>query len=105
MKITKIEHVDDFGTRERVCWLEVTDVPKEFEKAAKKIDKKNYNSNCFGVCVGKDEEGWYISQDSLNCELFYIDNDGDKHWMEYTLDAQETDAAIKMCKLYTEEVK
>ena len=100
MKVKCIEHIDDFGINENVCWVEVTDIPKEFVEEAKAIDKENYNEGCFGICVGQDEDGWYISEDEPGSELFYIDNDGDKHWMKYILTKTEEADAIEFCKKY-----
>lgn len=103
MKIKCIEHVDDFGANENVCWLEVVDVPTEFIEEAKVIDKENYNEGCFGICVGQDEGGWYVCEEEPGSELFYIDNDGDKHWMNYKLTELEEADAIKFCKKYLGE--
>lgn len=103
MKIKCIEHVDNFGINENVCWVEVNDIPREFTEEAKAIDKENYDEGCFGICVGQDEDGWYISEDEPGCELFYIDNDGDKHWMNYKLTDTEEVNAIEFCKKYLKE--
>ena len=103
MKIKRIEHIDDFGINEHVCWAEVAGVPNEFIEEAVAIDKENYNEGCFGICVGQDEDGWYISQEEPGSELFYIDNDGDKHWMNYKLTKTEEVNAIEFCKNYLEE--
>jgi hypothetical protein len=32
--------------------------------------------------------------------LFYIDNDGEKHWMPYVLTEDEEKEAIEFCKKY-----
>lgn len=100
MKIKGMEHVDNFGLLENTCWLAVDDVPECFIKEAKKIDGENYSENCFGICVIQTEDGWFVCEDSPNCELFYIDNDGDKHWMEYSLTNDEANIAIDYCISY-----
>lgn len=99
MKIKAMEHYDEFGS-EVVCWLEVEDVSGYFKHLAKQIDGENYSEDCFGICVGCDEDGWYVCQDAPSCELFYIDNEGDKHWMSYVLTESENEEAIKFCKEY-----
>ena len=76
------------------------DIPNKFIQEAKRIDKENYLEDCFGICAGKDEDGWYICQDTIGCELYYIDNDGEKHWMEYLLSDAEKESAIEYCKAY-----
>ena len=97
MKIKTMEHYDEFDEAV-VCWLEVEDVSGYFKSLAKQIDKENYSESCFGICVGCDEDGWYVCQDSPNCELFYVDNLGDKHWMPYVLTEDENKEAIEFCK-------
>ena len=99
MKIKEIEHYDEFDSV-IVCWFTVSDVPDYFKRLGKQIDGENYLNSCFGICVGYDENGWYICQDSPKCELFYIDNDGEKHWMSYVLTEDEATEAIKICKEY-----
>lgn len=99
MKIKTMEHCDEFDGAV-VCWLEVEDVQDSFKQLAKQIDKENYLEDCFGICVGCDEDGWYVCQDEPSCELFYIDVDGDKHWMSYVLTEDENAEAIKFCKEY-----
>ena len=103
MKIKNIEHVDQFGMREYICWAEVTEVPEEFVVQAKEIDGENYCEGCFGICVGHDENGWYVCQDYPSSELFYVDNDGDKRWMSYKLTEEEEIEAIKFCRKYIEQ--
>lgn len=103
MKIKCIEHVDDFSSNEHVCWAEVVDIPKQLVEEAKAIDGEHYCENCFGICVGCDEEGWYICQDSFDQELYYVDNDGEKYWMDYKLTEPEKNEAIEFCKKYLGE--
>lgn len=97
MKIKTMEHYDEFDDAV-VCWLEVEDVQDDFKHLAREIDKENYLESCFGICVGCDEDGWYVCQDAPNCELFYIDNNGEKHWMPYILSEAENKEAIEFCK-------
>ena len=99
MKIEIMEHYDEFDGAV-VCWLEVEEVEDYFKCLAKQIDGENYSEDCFGICVGCDEDGWYVCQDSPSCELFYVDNNGDKHWMDYVLTDDENTEAIKFCKEY-----
>lgn len=97
MKIKTMEHYDEFD-EDVVCWLEVEDVQDNFKQLAREIDKENYLESCFGICVGYDEDGWYVCQDAPSCELYYIDNNGDKHWMPYILTEVENKEAIEFCK-------
>ena len=101
MKISKMGYYDKFWDDEYVCWVEVDDIPKIFIEKAKEIDKENYSKDCFGICVAKSEDDdWCVCQESFGCELYYIDNNGDKHWMEYLLNDIEKDKAIEFCSNY-----
>lgn len=87
-----LEHSDDFGT-EVVCWTEVTGVPERFVEEAKKIDGVDYTSDGFGVCIqyDKDSEEYYAVEDKPGCNLYYVDNKGDKHWFPYEVSEQEVE--------------
>ena len=98
MKVRCIEHVDKFNEKEYAFWLEVDDVPKKFIEQAKIIDGEEFLETCFGICIMCNGDDWCICQDDANCELFYIDNEGEKHWLEYVLNNKENNEAIKYCR-------
>lgn len=98
MKIKHIEHVDDFGMGELVFWIEVTDIPKQLVEQAKMIDGKNYSEDCFGICAGANDGEYYICKDSSDSELYYVDNNGDKHWLKYVLSEAERNEVFEFCK-------
>lgn len=100
MKVKQMEHWDEFYPEECICWLEVEDVDEEFKSLAKQIDGEVYLESCFEICVGHDEDGWYVCQDLPGCELFYIDDNGFKNWMPYMLTDAERTEAIEYCKNY-----
>ena len=99
MKVLEMEHYDIFDD-EYVCWVAVQDIPDKFIQKAKRIDKENYLPTCFGICVCKSENEWLVCQDSPGCELYYVDNNGDKHWMKYLLSDIEEEHVIEFCKTY-----
>lgn len=103
LRVKTMDNCDKFWDNEYVCWVTVDGVGDKFIREAKEIDGEFYSSDCFGIWVGKDNEGWFIGQDSPGCELFYIDNDGEKHWMSYILSDEEEELAIKFCKEYIGE--
>lgn len=105
MKIKDIEHIDDFGMGELVFWIEVTDVPKQLVKQAKMIDQENYSDDCFGICAGSNDGEYYICEDSSTSELYYVDNNGDKHWLEYILSDAERNEVFEFCNSYVLENK
>lgn len=86
MKIDSIEHVDDFED-EVVVYVQLSDPSEELEKQAKEIDGENYLPNCFGICYVKDvESGEMFSVTEFNDDIYYIDNDGEKHYLEMISD-------------------
>ena len=93
---SEIEHFDNFGDSV-IFWCVAENVPKKYINKAVQIDKENYSSNCFGVCVIFDAEGFHMCQDSLGCELYYIDNNGDKHWFEKVFIKEESKAFFEAC--------
>jgi hypothetical protein len=97
MKVRCIEHVDHFSENEHVFWIEVDDIPKEFINKAKEIDKDEFLESCFGICVICTDTSWSICEDKPGHQLFYIDNDGNKHWMLYELTVEEEHDAIEYC--------
>lgn len=99
MKFKQIENIDDFGG-DKVFTLAVNDVNEKFIQIAQEEDGDNYDENCFGIWVNYDanEGNYYICQDSVDCELFYVNNDGDKIWMPYVLTDEEATEMIVACK-------
>jgi hypothetical protein len=99
MKFKNIENIDDFGG-DKAFTLTVEDVDDKFIQMAKAEDGENYDEGCFGIWVNynADEDEYYICQDSIDCELFYVNNDGDKIWMSYILTDEEAKEMIDACK-------
>lgn len=64
---------------------------KGFVEEAKKIDGDNYIGDGFGVCVQYDrgDEEYFAVEDEPGCNLYYIDNKGDKHWFPYKVNEQK----------------
>lgn len=86
MKLDRLEHYDKFFENEYLFWLDISDLPEAVQAKARKIAKKDYDSECFGVCVGCDgkTDGFYLVTDMDETgeprTIYYIDRDGDKHW-------------------------
>lgn len=99
MKFKNIENIDDFGG-DKVFTLTVKDVDNQFIQMAKEEDGENYDEGCFGIWVNynADANEYCICQDSIDSELFYINNDGDKIWMPYILTDKESKEIIDACK-------
>lgn len=88
VEFKEIEHHDTFEDT-TTYWCVATNIPHTYVEEAKKIDKENYNPDCFGACVIEDKEGFCMCQDKEGSELFYIDTDGEKHWMKKKLTEEE----------------
>lgn len=87
-----LEHYDDFGDAV-VCWVDVSNVPEELVREARQIDGDDYLDGCFGVCLNYDKEKRKFApvEDSSGSHLYYVDNNGNKHWFEYRLEEQEVE--------------
>ena len=84
MRLLKMEHFDDFDDS-YVAFFEVSDVKPEYQKIARRIDKENYIDSCFGFCLfmDKDSRSFHvITEGSEENELYYIQNDGIKCYLE-----------------------
>ena len=91
-----VEHYDNFGDSV-IFWCIAGDVPKKYIDKAVHIDKENYSSDCFGACVIFDAEGFHMCQDLIDCELYYVDNDGEKHWMNKVFTDKEAKTFFEGC--------
>ena len=82
MKIEEIDNCDDLDDI-KVFAILVTDVPSKYVAQAKKIDGKYY----------KD-----VISSEYDKQLYYVDFNGNWHWLDYTFTQAEKDAAIELCK-------
>lgn len=64
---------------------------RKFVDEAKQIDGENYISDGFGVCIQYDRDNgeYFAVEDEPGCNLYYVDNAGNKHWFPYELNKQE----------------
>ena len=94
----ELEHMDDFNG-DKIFWLQANNVEQEYIEQAKHIDKENFLLECFGICVNysNEDKEYMVCQDKFDCELYYVDNDGDKHWLNYKLTKEECEKAVKFC--------
>ena len=100
IKVREMEQCDKFDENEYCCWVQVTDVPDNFVQEAKEIDGEWYSNTCFGICVTCSDGEWYVCQDNIGCELYYIDFLGNTIWFNYILSDAEKESAIEYCKNY-----
>lgn len=86
MKFAHVEHLDDFDY-EILFWVDICDVCEALQDEARKIDGDQYSRDCFGICVNYDaktERFYLVTETDPDTQeprsVYYIDNDGDKHW-------------------------
>lgn len=91
LKFNGIEHFDRFEDG-IIYWAEISDVPDAIQSKAQQIDGPAYNSNCFGLCVCYDtatNKFELVTDTDLSTgnsrNIYYIDNDGNKHWYKSDL--------------------
>ena len=91
MEFKQIEHYDCFPD-ETIYWAGISDPPQEIQNRAREIDGEAYSPDCFGLCVFHKlsthefevmTETAYPTGESGN--IYYVDNDGDKHWFKADL--------------------
>ena len=99
MKFVDFEdiYINNEGAKD--YWLICNDLPQKYIDEAKEIDGENYNENCFGLIVtygsiDGSEEDWYIDSNAP----FYVDNDGNWNYLDYSLSEEEKETAFQMCK-------
>lgn len=99
LKAVTMEHMDDFDDV-KVISMVVGDVPENFIMEAKEIDKENFSEECFGVWVNYEKETgeFAVITDHEDSQLYYVDNSGDKHWLDYLLSEQEVKAVTDACR-------
>lgn len=97
LKFLDINHFDDFGDI-IVFWVEIQNAPVEIQNKARVIDEENYLENAFGICVQYDlaNNEFYIVTDN-NCNIYYIDNHGEKHWFEIEINEDFKHLIFKEC--------
>lgn len=103
MKLNGIDHYDHFSV-ETIFWAEISDVPGIVQNTAEEIDGDEYNALCFGMCVCYDwakNEFAIVTDRELStdeqCNIYYIDNDGDKHWFKADIPDQFSDQVFAAC--------
>lgn len=98
-----IEHFDRFDD-EIVFWAELSNPPLEIQERAKEIDGSAYSPDCFGMCIayeGKTGQFQTLTETDFEtrekCNIYYIDNDGDRHWFHAELSEQFLQKVYEAC--------
>lgn len=102
MKFEKIEHYDELVDM-IVFWVDVSGVSRANQERARKIAGKDYEPDCFGVCAGYDVERKefclvYDTEAGGRDYVYYIDIDGNKHWLPGKITREFRGQVFKECQ-------
>ena len=102
MNFNAVEQSDHFQD-ETIFWVSLSDPPAALKSRAMLIDGDNYNEACFGVCVAFDAGTQQFSlvpevNQGKICNIYYIDNDGDKHWFACEITRKLEKRIFSECK-------
>lgn len=102
MKFNGIDRVGHFPDV-TLFWAIISDVPAELRSSAKLIDGKEYDENCFGVCVIFDAgtKGFALQIETdrdIERTIYYIDNDGYQHWFACEIPKELTERIFSECQ-------
>lgn len=104
MEFKGIEHYDVFDDDVIIFWADIAGLPEEIQAIAREIDGCGFDPDRFGVCVNYSfaEKKFYLvtdmgeSEDDLR-NIFYIEQDGDKHWLKTDIPPELWDRVVKEC--------
>ena len=89
---------------ETVFYAELTDLPQDIQKAARAIDGPHYDPSCFGICLCYDLKTNTVAimeETALStgekCNVYYVDNNGDKKWFAVELPEDFTRQVFDAC--------
>ena len=102
MKFYSIDICDQFPD-ETIFWVALSNLPDELRNRAKLIDGEYFSESCFGVCVAFDAETkkFEIVEERDKDEastVYYIDNDGEKHWFACEIPEKVTKRIFSECQ-------
>lgn len=107
MEFERIEHYDVFEGDVIIFWADISGLPNEIRDIAQEIDGCDFNPNGFGVCVNYSfaEQDFYLVTDmgyigapeDDRRNIFYIDQNGDKHWLKTDIPQELLDRVFEEC--------
>lgn len=105
MEFKRIEHYDIFEGDVVIFWADISNPPQTIQAIAREIDGPNFSPDHFGVCVNYsfEEKDFYVVTDTgMSPEdqrnIFYIDQDGDKHWFKTDIPQGLFNQIVGECK-------
>lgn len=110
MEFNGIEHYDVFEGDVIVFWADISNPPQAIQTAAQEIAGPEFSPEFFGICVNYSfaEKEFYVVLDTGVSEkdyrnIFYIDQDGDKHWFKTDIPSELLEQIIGECKKVVRE--
>ena len=103
--ITGIDNFKIYKEKNEVSfWMMVKNLPEMVVAVAKNIDKENYEPDCFGFQYnyGILNKNYYIKKEN-GLSLYYLDYEGEKHYIEYEIPDNLIKSAIKKCNKVLQE--
>ena len=102
MRFIGIDNISDFED-EKIFWISLTDPPARLKSRAKLIDGEAYSDTCFAVWVSfypDTGEFEFVKEKAgdASCSVFYIDNDGERHYFPYEIPEALEKQIISECR-------
>lgn len=92
------EHKKIDKTGEVKFLMKLKNLPKKFVNLAKKIDGENYEPDCFGFEYSYNIGSKTFTVNKKNgYALYYLDEEGDRHYMDYEIPQNIETVAVKKC--------
>lgn len=103
MGFEDLEHFDKFDDAE-IYWAGVSGIPERFVEEAKRIDGADYSVKCFGVCIQRDKKTgkFDVIEDRPGYGIYYVDDLGYKHWLDYRPTEQEMKKIVSRILMFFE---
>ncbi len=110
-----IEHYDIFEGDVIIFWADISNPPLAIQAIAQEIDGADFSPDSFGVCVNYsfNEKEFYVVIDTGTSlpplppedyrNLFYIDQDGDKHWFKTDIPSELLEQIVGECQKVVHE--
>lgn len=91
-------HSRNEKTNEINFFMKLKNLPQKFVNLAKKFDGENYEPDCFGFEYSYNIGSKTFTVEKTNgCALYYLDEDGDRHYMDYDIPENVKVIATKRC--------
>lgn len=112
MEFKGIEHHDIFEEDVIVFWADISNPSQAIQAMAQEIDGAEFSPDRFGICVNYSfvQKDFFVVTDTEMASedhrsIFYIDQNGNKHWFKADLPQELLDQIIGECKKVVQETE